>query len=160
MPAPTKIILFSSAIASQTAPSQWHGRSPEPTEAGDCIVIQGRWGTSSDITGTVVDNLGGSLAGGQWVKDKFQADAGHGQGGVYYRRNNCPAGIQDVLVTPTSANAFTQFSGMLMNNIDTSASPLDGTPIGANPTGTSLAAGNITTSVETFVVCMSWCTSG
>src|ERR1043165_7041467 len=160
MPAPTKIILFSCAILSQTAPNQWHGCSPEPTEAGDCVVLVGQWGTSADITGTVVDNLGGSLAGGQWKKALFTPDAGHGQGGVYYYRNNCPAGVQSVLVTPTSANAFTQFNGMLMNNIDTSASPLDGPPIGANPTGASRAAGNITTSVETFVVCMSWCTSG
>jgi hypothetical protein len=160
MAGPTKIILSSSAIASQTAPNQWHVRFPEPTASGDTVIVVGQWGTSSDITGTVVDDQGGSLAGGQWVKDKFQADAGHGQGGVYYRRSNCPAGLQSVLVTPSSANAFTQFSGMMCNNLATS-SPVDGTPAGGNPTGTLLAAGNITTATtDTFVVCMSFCTSG
>jgi hypothetical protein len=109
-------------------------------------------GSASNVVSTIVDNLGGSLAGGEWVLDKHQADAGHGQSAGIWRRSNCPDGVQTATVTFTGATSFDQFYALKANRIKTS-SPIAGSAVGGNPTGTSLAAGSISPGVaETFVI--------
>lgn len=159
MPTPDKVQWVSYPGRASSDTPQWHIRYPNATESGDTLIISGQMGSSSNLVSTIVDDQGGSLAGGQWVLVKFQGNATDNQGVAMYRRTNCPAGVRDVLVTMT-ANGFSNWEGILLNNLDTSASPLDGTPAGGTPTGTSLAAGNITTSTaNTFWVSKMACTS-
>lgn len=160
MPTPTKKQWIGYPVAGQSTNSTWHVRLPNAAEAGDTIIIVGQWGNGADIVSAIADDQSGTLAGGQWVKDKIQSNATDNQTGGIFRRSNVPAGTRVVTITLSSAVSFTQFSGIVVNNLATS-SPVDGTPSGGNPTGTSIAAGNITTSTaDTFVVMYGACTSG
>jgi hypothetical protein len=160
VPQPTKKHWIGYPQMAQTATALWHVRLPNPAEAGDTIIIVGQWGNGADIVSAIADDQGGSLAGGQWVKDKIQSNATDNQSAGIFRRSNVPAGTRVVTITLSSSVVFTQFAGLLVNNLAPS-SPVDGTPAGANPTGTSIAAGNITTSTtDTFVVFYAACTSG
>lgn len=153
MPAPTKIQWISYPVMADAATiTSTHVRFPNPTESGDTLIVTGQFGSSSDVISAIADDNGGSLAGGQWVKDKVQANATNGQSVCILRRSNCPAGTRVVTISFSGATTFSQFEGLLVNNLAT-ASPVDGTPSGGNPTGTTLSSGNITTSTtNTFVV--------
>lgn len=152
MPAPTKIQWVGYPNTATNGPAVWHVRLPNASASGDTIIVTGQFGSGSDIITAIADDQGGSLSGGEWVKDKIQANAGNGQSVCILRRSNVPANTREVTITLSGATSFTQFCGILVNNLATS-SVVDGTPSGGNPTGTSLAAGNITTSTtNTFVV--------
>jgi hypothetical protein len=152
VPAPTKKQWVGYPLMNESAITTTHVRLPNPAEAGDTIIITGQFGSGSDVISAIADDQGGSLAGGQWVKDKIQANAGNGQSVCILRRSNCPAGTRSITITFSGATNFTQFGGLLVNNLATS-SPVDGTASGGNPTGLTLAAGSITsTQTNDFVV--------
>jgi len=160
VPTPTKKQWIGYPILSQTATTSWHVRLPNAAEAGETILIVGQWGSGSDVVSAIADDQGGTLAGGDWVKDKVQANATDNQSGGLFRRSNVPAGTREITITLSSSVSFVQFSALLVNNLATS-SPVDGTPAGGNPTGKSIAAGNITTATaNTFFVTIAFCTSG
>src|SRR6185436_3086664 len=101
------------------------------------MFVAGQFGSSSDVISAVSDDTGGTLANKEWVKDKFQGDAGHGQGVIILRRAGVPAGTRVVTITFSSGQTFTNFAALMVNNIDTTSpnSPLIGSN-GANPSGT------------------------
>lgn len=159
MPNPTKIQWTSYPVCDEPI-TVTHVRLPNAAEAGDTIIITGQFGNGSDVISAIADDQGGSLAGAHWVKDKIQANAGNGQSVCILRRSNVPAGTRVVTITFSGATGFSNFQGILFNNLAT-ASVVDGTPSGGNPTGTSLAAGNITTgTTNTVVVLVASETSG
>lgn len=137
----------------------WNVRFPYAAEAGDTIIIVGQWGSGSDIVSAIADDQSGSLAGGQWVKDKIQSQATDAQTGGIFRRSNVPAGTREITFTLSSAACVVQFSGMIVNNLATS-NPVAASASGT-PTGTAIAAGNMTsTEGDLFVVTYAACTSG
>ena len=159
MPNPTKIQWINYPVF-DTNITVTNVRLPNPSESGDTIIITGQFGNSSDVISAIADDQSGSLAGGQWVKDKVQANAGNGQSVCILRRSNVPANTRVITITFSGATGFSNFQALLLNNLAT-ASVVDGTPSGGNPTGTSLAAGNITTgTTNTFVVLVASETSG
>jgi len=160
VPTPTKKQWIGYPILSQDSTTTWHVRLPNAAESGDTILIVGQWGSGSDIVSAIADDQGGTLAAGDWVKDKIQSNATDNQTGGIFRRSNVPAGTRVITLTLSASVSFVQFSALLVNNLATS-SPVDGTPAGGNPTGKSIAAGNITTATaNTFFVTIAFCTSG
>jgi hypothetical protein len=150
MSAPTKIqwINYPGWMSTTT----WHVRLPNAAAAGDSIFITGQFGSGTDVISAIADDQGGSLAGGQWVKDGVVGTADN-QSICLLRRVNVPASTRVITITFSATTGFSQFEGLLVNNIATT-SPLDGT-VATNgaASGTSIAAGNVTTTTtNTFWV--------
>src|SRR5678816_2160730 len=143
MPTPTKTQWIGYPLTSLPV-STTHARLPNPAEAGDTVIVTEQFGSASDVISTITDDQGGSLAGGQWVKDKIKANAGNGQSVCILRRSSVPAGTRQVTIGFSGATSFSQFGGLLLNNI-TGSSPVD-VSASSNPVGVSLASGKMLTS--------------
>lgn len=158
MPTPTKTQWIGYPLLSGTCTTT-HVRLPNNAEAGDTFIIAGQFGSGSDVISAIADDQGGSLAGGQWVKDKIAANAGNGQSVCILRRSSVPANTRAATITFSGATGFSQFAGLLLNNI-TGTSPVD-VSNSSNPVGVSLASGKmLTAAANDFYVMVAAETAG
>ena len=111
---------------------------PNAVLSGNCVIVMMTCGDGE--TPTVSDDQSNT-----YTVDLNQDDAGHGQRLIIARKNNCTNAPQEIRVTGT-AFQFASFSVFEFYNVDTSASPLDGTPAGATGTDANPKPASLTTS--------------
>lgn len=99
-------------------------KCPRPTASGDAIFIIGQYGQGNDDISSIADYPSGSDT---WAKDEQTFDGTNGQAAFVLRLNNASSGVRGATVNFTTAVGHSQAGCMLMNNIDTSGTPTDGT---------------------------------
>lgn len=147
MAAPTKNEWISYPMLRDTTVIS-HVRLPNPTAAGDTIILVGQFGAGTDVISSIVDDKTNT-----WVKDKVFLNTTDNQSLIIARASNVAAGTRSITINFSAATSFTQFAAYVANNIVTT-SPLDGTPVAQRVTATTAwSAGNITTTqADSFVV--------
>lgn len=139
---PTKVeVNFIPVMLPNTAPTQQQARCPRAAASGDAeFVFLANPSSSSDEVSAIADYPSGSNT---WVKDKTESDSTNGSTGYILRANNVASGSRGATITFSAGQGVTAAACILMNNINTGATPTDGTCGAANVTpSSSMACGS------------------
>lgn len=116
----------------------------EAVLSGNCVLVEFTCGDGE--TPTVTDDQSNT-----YTLDINGDDAGHGQRLFVARKNNCTNGPRTIILNGT-AISFASGSIQEFYNVDTSASPLTGTPASATGTNANPKPASLTTGVDGALV--------
>jgi len=120
----------------------WTKRLPNATQAGNLLIMACTWGSSTAVA-NVTDNKGNIWTAGPVAQDPAVNHTVQ----IFYA-HNVAASTQVVTMTLSSPAAFVQCTPHEFFNVSTDANPTDGSSAAVIASGTRLAAGNLTTTVD------------
>src|SRR6266481_1535047 len=139
---PTLLQYTNDSMQDNSAVRFWTKRLPNATQAGNLLIMACTWGSSTAVA-NVTDNKGNIWTAGPVAQDPAVNHTVQ----IFYA-HNVAASTQVVTMTLSSPAAFVQCTPHEFFNVSTDANPTDGSSAAVIASGTRLAAGNLTTTVD------------
>ncbi|MGA2481723.1 MAG: hypothetical protein ABSF92_01230 [Candidatus Acidiferrales bacterium] len=134
---PTFVQSVSHSDMSNASIAYWKMSLPNPTQAGNAIVMGCAWGSSSDTISVTDDKSNG------WTSVTVVQDGGNGESLQIWYALNVASGTRLITVTPSASELYVQCMAAEFYNVATS-SAADGSA-GRTTSGTSISTGSFST---------------